>query len=342
MNIGISLAERGLLPDGIVRMGIRKLLDDRLRTEAKRRPNLSEWISTCQDSPIAIEQAAANEQHYEVPAAFYQKVLGKHLKYSSCWFEAGDDLDQAEDRMLALSCERAQLSDGQDILEIGCGWGSLSLYMARHYPNSRIIGISNSNSQREHIMGIAQQEGLGNLTIRTADITHYQHDVSVDRIVSIECFEHLRNYELLFERMSDWLKPDGMAFVHVFCHRTFAYPFEDEGDDDWMSRHFFTGGQMPSFDLFSHFDQHLQVEESWEVNGQHYAATAKAWLDRIDAVDDLSELFPGVDTQQAKLMYRRWRIFFMACEELFAYDNGNEWFVGHYRFRPAAQAALVA
>lgn len=340
MGLGIALAERGWLPDGLLRVGIRRLLQQRIDMGRADPEATIRWTESLRSAPIAVEQQAANSQHYEVPTAFYQAVLGHRLKYSSAWYaDDATSLDEAEDTMLALSCERAELADGQDILEIGCGWGSLTLFMAERYPNSRILAISNSATQRAHIMGQCAARGFDNVEVRTVDLATFACERSVDRIVSVECLEHMRNYVELFKRFAAWLRPDGLAFVHVFCHATQAYPFETEGDDNWMGRHFFTGGQMPSWDLFSAYDSDLAVDQRWQVSGQHYARTSRHWLERLTARrGDLASLFPGLPAAEARRMYHRWRMFFMACEELFGWGSGDEWFVGHYRFRPVHAA----
>jgi cyclopropane-fatty-acyl-phospholipid synthase len=354
MNV-ISLAESGWLPDSLIRFGIRRLCTDRLKTERKLLESglnhHQQLIQDLRDSPIAIETEAANTQHYEVPAAFYQHVLGQHLKYSACLFEAfehsppsgatdldADALDRAETAMLELYCQRAQLADGQRILDLGCGWGSLSLFMAKKYPNASITGVSNSSSQREHIMAQAAARGLDNLEILTRDVNGLRLEPgSFDRAVSVEMLEHVRNYQNLFERISQWLTADGLFFVHIFCHQNLIYPFETEGDDNWMGRHFFTGGLMPSVDTFSHFNDHLQISDQWLVNGMHYAWTAECWLNKTDRNrKQIEEIFSAeLGEREGAIWLQRWRMFFMACAELFGYREGNEWQVGHYLFSKA-------
>lgn len=336
----IELAEGGFVPDAIIRMTMRRLLSDRLKEErvddlemSQRR--LMDFIKRMRQSPIAVETAAANRQHYEVPAAFHRLCMGHRMKYSSCLFTTGNEtLDQAEDAMLALTCERAGLVDGQEILEIGCGWGSLTLWMAEHYPHSRIRGVSNSHSQRAHILSQAEKRGLTNISIETADISTYQPPACYDRVVSVECFEHLRNHPELFKRISQWLKADGHLFCHVFTHRSVAYTFDDQGDDDWMARHFFTGGIMPSDSLFTYYQDDLALDQHWRVNGMHYARTARWWLENLDRhrSEAIALFTKDMPIEAAKRMVQRWRMFFMACEELWAFNGGNEWLVSHYRF----------
>ena len=340
----IGWAERGLLPDVLVRMGIRRLLHQRLRdeqvadVEAEARNGQQRW-QQWSTGPLAVETEAANAQHYEVPPSLFLAALGPRLKYSSCYYAPGDTLAQAEERMLALTCERAGLQDGQDILELGCGWGSLSLWMAEKYPRARITAVSNSHSQRQFITDRAKERNLGNLTVITADLRTFAIDQTWDRVVSVECFEHLRNHAELFRRIAGWLRPDGTLFVHVFTHRSASYEFADQAATDWMSRHFFTGGIMPADTLFWRYQDHLALSEHWRVNGRHYGQTAEHWLQNIDrnrAQAEAALRADGLDATATKLQINRWRIFFMACAELWNFRGGNEWFVSHYRFTKRA------
>ncbi|PKM37767.1 MAG: hypothetical protein CVV06_04130 [Gammaproteobacteria bacterium HGW-Gammaproteobacteria-10] len=340
----IELAERGLIPDPLMRIGIRNLLRQRLRDEyandvEQQSLRYLSLLQTLRESPIAIETDAANRQHYEVPAAFYRYALGKHLKYSSCyWDETTQTLDEAEARMLRLTCERAELAADQQILELGCGWGSLTLWMAEHYPRSTITAVSNSNSQREYILEQAELRGLRNLDVITCDVNRLSLTERYDRVVSVEMFEHMRNYGHLMSNIASWLKPGGKLFVHIFCHRYLAYPFETEGDDNWMGRYFFTGGLMPARDTLLHFQDRLQIERQWDVSGQHYQKTSEAWLSNMDRHPrEIDRIFAETyGREQAAVWRQRWRLFFMACAELFGYRGGNEWLVTHYRFiRPS-------
>lgn len=334
----IQWAEKGWVPDALIRVGIRRLCGERLRDErallvqgghAFRESRLADLRS----SPIAVETRAANEQHYEVPTAFYQKVLGRHLKYSACWWDdTTPTLDDAEAKMLALYAERAELSDGQRVLDLGCGWGSVSLWLAERYPLMDITAVSNSATQREYIEGCASARGLTNLKVITCDVNRLTFDAPFDRIISVEMLEHVRNYDALFGRIRQWLKDDGKFFVHIFCHRDLVYPFETEGEHNWMGRYFFTGGLMPSIDTFESVQQHLHVAKKWEVNGSHYARTAEAWLQNMDRERTaLKTLFAATyGSADAERWLQRWRMFFMACAELFGYRGGNEWLVCHY------------
>ena len=336
----IELCERGLLPDALTRYGIRRLCERRLQEEGNARPELAQarfagLLRELSESPIAIETAAANAQHYELPTRFFQLCLGARLKYSSCYYASGDEsLDQAEEAMLALYGERAQLADGQRILELGCGWGSLSLWMAQRYPNARITAVSNSATQRAHIEAACRLRGLGNVQVLTCDVNALELEArAFDRCVSIEMFEHMRNYDTLFARIARWLADDGKLFVHIFCHRTLMYPFETAGEDNWMGRHFFTGGLMPSADTLLHFQQHLGLEQRWLLPGTHYQRTANHWLARQDANKaEVMAVLREAYGDQAGRWHQRWRMFWMACAELFGYDGGSEWLVGHYRF----------
>ncbi len=343
MSILINMADNGLLPDRLIRFGIRQFDKKRLREERveagdDRQKALARFIASMRNSPIAILTHKANEQHYELPPEFFQLVLGRHLKYSSCHWPAGvDTLDQAEAEMLALTSQRAGLEDGQNILELGCGWGSLSLWMARHYPGSRITAVSNSKPQRRFIEAKIADLGITNLQVITADMNAFSTDGSFDRVVSVEMFEHMRNWPLLLDRIGTWLKPDGKLFIHIFTHRQYAYTFEDMGDDNWMGRHFFSGGMMPSDDLLLHLQDGLLIDGHWQVNGRHYSRTADAWLANMDKhrstiMPIMQEVYGLTD---AARWFQRWRIFFMACSELWGFREGREWLVSHYLLRKA-------
>ena len=334
----MKAVERGWVPDSIVRSGIRSLCRQRMREiqipEAQQSQHLDEFVRNIGKAPVAPLVHKANEQHYEVPAAFFQQVLGAQLKYSSAFWDGVDTLDQAEVQALALSCEHADLKDGQEVLELGCGWGSLTLWMAKSYPNSTITAVSNSHSQRLFIEQRAMEAGLGNVRVITADINHFSMDQGFDRIVSVEMFEHLRNYASIFDRVAGWLKPDGCFFMHIFCHRSTPYLFEVRDDTDWMSRYFFSGGMMPSADLPLKFQDSLCFANRWDWSGVEYQKTAEAWLDKLDAArDEVFAIFSDTYGQaDAKMWVNRWRIFFMACAELFGMRGGDEWRVSHFLF----------
>ena len=336
-----GLAERGLLPDALLRLGIRRQCEQRLREELSggqqaQSLRFAERIAGLSHSAVALHVDAANRQHYEVPAAFFHHCLGKRLKYSSCYYATGNEsLDEAEEAMLALYGERAELADGQHILELGCGWGSLTLWMAEHYPNARITAVSNSNSQREYIQGQCRARGFENVTVLTRDVNHLVLDAETfDRCVSIEMFEHMRNYQQLLQRIHRWLRPEGKLFVHIFVHRTLMYPFETEGEDNWMGRHFFTGGLMPAADTLLCFQQHLQLQQRWLLDGTHYERTANHWLANQDREKDavMAVLRQCYGDAAAPLWHQRWRMFWMACAELFGYQQGQQWQVAHYLF----------
>lgn len=339
----IDWVERGMMPDFITRAGIQHLIKKRLMEESANNPaqaadKFNDFLSELKKTAIAIETDKANEQHYEVDAEFYQWVLGDYSKYSSAYYWPGDDLSTAERRMLDLYVERAQLRDGQQILELGCGWGSLTLFMAAQFPRANITGVSNSHSQRSYILAQAQERGLNNIDIITCDINALELEQAYDRIISIEMFEHIRNYQQLLANCSAWLKPDGLMFVHIFCHRFLMYPYEVRGDDDWMSKYFFSGGQMPAQDTFLFFQDDLSVKRRWLLSGEHYEKTANHWLQNMDNNKrHIMPILKRVYGDEATLWWHRWRIFFMSCAELFGYDKGNQWLVGHYLWAPGKQ-----
>jgi len=336
----IRLAERGLLPDAVIRLGIRRLCAQRLRDErtggaSAAWERFQQRIAELRASPLAIHTDAANEQHYELPPRFFELCLGNRLKYSSCLYARGDEtLDQAEEAMLALYAERARLCDGQDILELGCGWGSLTMWMAQHFPQSCITAVSNSRPQREFIEARCRQSGFHNVEVITCDVNRLDLPQSrFDCVVSIEMFEHMRNYERLLGNIAAWLRPGGKLFVHIFCHRELLYPFETEGEDNWMGRYFFTGGLMPSADTLLWFQRDLRIEQQWRLSGTHYERTANAWLENHDAHrDEVMTVLRQAYGDAAPAWNQRWRMFWMACAELFGYRHGNEWLIGHYRY----------
>lgn len=334
-----ELVETGLVPDALIRSGIRRLCAGR-RDEISGRngKDLNEFVEKMNSSPVALVPEIANEQHYEVPAAFFNEVLGVHRKYSCCYWDSGvTNLDEAEQAALEITCQRAKIRDGMRVLDLGCGWGSLSLWIASHYPNCSITSVSNSASQRQFILGEAASLGLTNLKVITADMNDFSIDQRFDRIVSVEMFEHMRNYAELFERISHWLNDDGLFFMHIFCHKSAAYEYVDRGPADWMSRHFFSGGIMPAGDLPARFQDHLTLVDQWRWSGRQYQKTAEAWLENMDerkhAVMPILEETYG--SGEARRWWMRWRIFFLAVSEMFGMDDGREWGVGHYLFSAA-------
>jgi len=345
-----NLLEKDLVPTGLLRRGIRRRLGDRLRREydgslEDRQQRLMQLVAQLRQGPVAVHTDRANEQHYEVPAAFFEQVLGRHCKYSSgYWTDGATDLDQAEAAMLALTCERAELRDGQRVLDLGCGWGAFTLYALERYPDLHVTAFSNSVSQRDFIESRARDRGLDDrLRVVTGDArdlgrqlkNHLLVDGPFDRIVSVEMLEHMRNYETLLGQVADLLADDGRLFLHIFTHREVAYPYEVEGPDDWMAQHFFTGGLMPSDTLLYHFQRDLEITRHWRIDGTHYGRTAEAWLANLQR--KRRELAPvlaatyGAD--QVTRWFVRWKLFFLACAELWNYQVGQQWLVSHYLLR---------
>lgn len=341
MHWTLNLAENGWLPDPVVKAGIRRLLKGRI-SSLHAAPHLTADLTRqMRESPIAVATDTANEQHYELPPGFFQAVLGEHLKYSGCLWETGArSLDQAEAAALEQTCERAEIRDGMKVLDLGCGWGSLSLWIAERFPNCSVTSLSNSAPQGEFIRARARERGLTNVEVLTADMNSFQIAKSFDRIVSVEMFEHMRNYSVLLDRVASWLAPGGKLFVHVFCHRDRPYFFEDNGPGDWMARHFFTGGLMPSERLIEEFSGPLGLEQRWRVNGKNYEKTSLAWLENMDRNREeiLEILATTYGAANANRWFHRWRMFFLACAELFGFNGGEEWFVSHslWSVEPAA------
>ena len=336
-----SLLEKNKIPDSLIRIGIRKLLKQRLTDERKgnaeaQQAHLMQLIDELKATPtIAVNTLEANEQHYEVPTEFYTYCLGKHLKYSSGYWKDGvTDIDTSEKDMLEITCTRAELQDGQHVLELGCGWGSLSLFMAAKYPTSNFTVVSNSRTQKVYIDEQAKLRGINNLTVITNNINDFKLDQIFDRVVSVEMFEHMRNYQKLMHLVSTLLKPGGKLFVHIFTHKEIAYKFEVLDESDWMSKYFFTGGIMPSDDLLLYFNEHLSIEKHWHVNGMHYSKTSEAWLTNMD--NHKAEIMPLFENtygkENAVKWWVYWRLFYMACAELWGYNKGEEWIVSHYLF----------
>ena len=343
-GVVVNWVEQGLVPDRVVRLGIRRLLKARLAELNDGDPAVTAeltqaFLAGIQDAPLALLPEKANEQHYEVPAAFFADVLGPHRKYSACWWPDPSvrTLEQAEAAALQATCERAGLADGQDILELGCGWGSLTLWMAEHYPNSQITALSNSRSQGDCIREQAAQRRLPNVHVVTRDFNDFATSAHFDRIVSVEMFEHLRNWPLAFSQVAAWLKPGGRFFMHVFAHRGAPYAFVERDASDWMSKHFFSGGMMPSDDLALHCQDDLRLLQRWRWDGTHYQRTAEAWLRNMDERRaTLLPIFDATYGADAAVWWVRWRLFFMSCAELFGHDEGRQWWVSHYLFEPRA------
>lgn len=337
----IKWCERGYIPDVLTRYGMRRAIGRRLAQElegskADQEQRFEQFIDELKQSPIALSVGTANDQHYELPARFFQYALGPHLKYSSCYWPSADaTLEEAEEAMLRLTCKRARIQDGDAVLELGCGWGSLTLWMARAFPNSRIVAVSNSVSQRAFILDQAKSRQLTNVEVKTCDMNNFDTSLRFKRVVSVEMFEHMRNYQKLLSRIAGWLVDNGTLFVHVFCHDKVMYPFDVKGQQDWMARYFFTNGIMPARRTLAQFQRDLELEQSWDVSGVHYARTSFAWLERQDAARaDIMPVFERTyGKDQARIWFQRWRMFFMACGEFFATHGGKEWYVAHDLFR---------
>lgn len=337
----IRACEQRYIPDRLIRFGIRNLCKDRLHSLNRNNPelcleNTRHFIQQCNELPHLAEKTdEANEQHYELPTQFFKLVLGKYLKYSCCLYpDNTTTLSEAELLTLRLYEERADIHDGQSILDLGCGWGSLSLYLAKKYPKAAITAVSNSVTQREFITKQINTLQLNNLDVITCDVNHFSTDTQFDRIISVEMMEHVKNHHALFNKISSWLKPDGKLFVHIFCHLLASYPFIAVDDSDWMAKYFFTGGIMPADNQFLYCQDHLKLIDHWHLNGQNYERTANAWLNNLDKHrHEIVKLFTQTYGLDAKIWLQRWRIFFMSCAELFGYANGSEWLVSHYLFR---------
>lgn len=337
----IRLAEKKLLPDFMIRYGIRALLKKRVRSLVSTNPeeniqNKIRFIQEMNSSQIALVPELANEQHYEIPSNFYKYCLGKHKKYSSCyWSDQTKSLSEAELLSLKVTSKHARLSNGLNILELGCGWGSLTLWMAKQYPNSKITAVSNSSSQKLYILAQAKKRKLRNISVVTEDMNKFNPKNRYDRVVSVEMIEHMRNHRQLFKKIHSWLKPGGLFFMHIFTHKSQPYLFEVQDEDDWMSKYFFSGGMMPSEDLPLFFQENLKIIDQWSWSGKQYEKTANAWLANIDSNEKkvMTVLADIYGKNNSKKWLQRWRIFFMSCAELWGYKNGKEWKVVHYLFK---------
>jgi len=332
---------RDIVPDPLLRMGVQNMLKLKLKEEfkgtfVKQQAHIMSMVQELKSSPIAIETASANEQHYQVPTEFFKLCLGKRLKYSCAYYKNDSmSLDQAEEAMLALTVERARIKNGHNILELGCGWGSLTLYMAEHFPQSKITAVSNSATQRQYIEIECARLGFKNVQVITCDMNVFQFDGQVDRVISVEMFEHMKNYQLLLQKISSWLSEGGLLFVHIFSHKLLCYHYQDQDGSDWLTRNFFAGGIMPSHDLLLYFQENLKIEQQWAVNGTHYERTANHWLANMDK--NKSQIMPILAATygpgQSVRWWAFWRLFFIACAELWGFDHGEEWMVSHYLFK---------
>ena len=335
LDLGIKLTELGLVPETVLRVAIKKIIQQRLSeipiNAKERETEKTRFIEELRSSPIALSTNQANEQHYEVPPSFFQEIMGAHLKYSCGWFDENTtSLDTAEENMLKLYIERLGIRDHQRILDLGCGWGSFTLFAAEKFPKSDFVAVSNSNDQIDFINNTAKARALGNVEAIKQDMNDLSLEGSFDRIISIEMFEHMRNYGALLSKLRNHLPSDGKLFVHIFTHRDHPYPYEVRGPSDWMSKYFFTSGLMPSQDIFSYFEEDFVVEQNWKINGSHYAKTCNLWLqNHYRNKKTILDIFKG-HYPNPRLWFVRWQLFFLACEELFACNEGKEWFVSHY------------
>ena len=335
------LLEKSLIPDFLIRIGIRQRLKQKLTDENRDglefgQARFMKLIAHLRASPIAVNTKEANEQHYEVPSEFFQYVMGKHMKYSCGYWKSGDvSFDKSEEDMLQITVERAQIENGQSILELGCGWGSLTLFMAKQFPNTQITAVSNSITQKNFIDAQAIARGIKNVHVMTADMNAFTIEKKFDRVVSVEMFEHMRNYEKLLNKVSSFLKSDGKLFIHIFTHREFAYLYDGTDERDWIGKYFFTGGIMPSDRLLFYFTDDFVVENHWRVSGAHYQKTSEGWLKNMD--NHRQEIMPILKKtygeKDALKWWVYWRVFFMSCAELWGYSDGNEWMVSHYLFK---------
>ncbi len=324
------MAERGLIPDFILNFFIQKISLGRVNSATTDNEKLT-VIDKLKSGPIAEKTSDANDQHYEVPPAFFQLVLGKHMKYSCSQFDSkSDDIDQAEENMLQLYLDRAGIQANQNILDLGCGWGSFSLFAAAKFPTSKFTAVSNSKDQINYINEQARSRGLNNLSAIQKNINEMHFNETFDKVISIEMFEHMRNYESLLSKVSDFLKPNGELFVHIFCHRSACYLYEAKNESDWMTKNFFEGGIMPSEDIFTYFENDLKVVRSWKVNGTQYGMTSLKWLERHDQnKSKIIKLFHQ-HYGNGKIWFFRWRMFFLTCAKFFSINSGNDWYVTHY------------
>ena len=328
----LSLAESGFIPDALIKIAARYISNRRL-IEQSDDENKDKIISVLSRGVVAEKTHNANEQHYEVPPEFFSYVLGTNLKYSCSLFDDADSLDDAEESMLKLYIDRADIKDGHEVLDLGCGWGSFSLYVAERYPDINITSVSNSSDQIAYIKNEAHKKGLSNIKAFRMDVNNLELNKKYDRIVSIEMFEHLRNYKLILNSLNNLLKPDGRLFIHIFCHKKLTYFYEMKNNFDWMTKYFFQGGIMPSKDIFQYFEDELEIINQWDINGNHYSKTCKAWLNNhYKNKKKILDIFEK-HYDEPKIWFNRWRIFFLSCEAFFALNNGREYFVAHYLFK---------